>query len=108
MFSGAQELRIYDPWVQRVRCDVVEVGTDVASQFLARREWPRKSFVDGGANSAENMIEHGIIKRFFVFEIVIEQGLVHAGRPSDGISARPGNAFLRKFAHRRLQDRRPA
>ena len=64
--------------------------------------------MDGGANSAENMIEHGIIKRFFVFEIVVEQGLVHAGRPGDSVSARSGNSFLRKFAHRRLQDRCPA
>ncbi len=64
--------------------------------------------MNGRANSAKNLIEHSRVNRVLILEVVVEQGLIDACRLGDGIGARSGHAFLGKFAHRCLQDRRAA
>ena len=58
--------------------------------------------------SAEDVIEDRAVKRFFVLEVVIQQGLVDSGGARDGVGARPGYAFAGEFTDRSLQDGGPA
>src|SRR6185437_16695395 len=67
----------------------------------------REGGMYGGAQTGKYFVEHRLIKRFFVFEVVIKQRLIDSGRTSDRLRARAGDAFSREFAYCGLQDRGP-
>jgi hypothetical protein len=102
--TRAQKLCLHDARIQGIRCDVIKMSANVAGKFFPWRQLLRQRVVDGGAHSAKHLVEHGAVHGFFVFEVVVEQGLVHAGGTRDGVGAGAGHPFLGKFTDGRFQD----
>src|SRR5579864_2199077 len=89
-------------------CDAIKMGTNISLQPFARRKCLRKRIVDCGSNSGKDFVQHRLIKRFLVFEVVIEQRLVDSRGTRNRICARCGNPFARKFPDRGFQNSGPA
>src|SRR4029077_12250221 len=87
-----------------VRCYVIEVGSHVSSQPIARGEMLRQRLVNSRADSTKNFVENSLVKGFLVLEVVIKQRLIHPGGTGNRLSAGAGHAFTGELADGRFQD----
>src|SRR5262249_25413186 len=102
--ASARQLRVDNPRIQRIVGDVIEMRSGIRQNFFA---WG-KAAVQRGINRvgqpAENVVEHGAIKRLFVLEVVIKQSLVHMRAAGNGVGTRSGDPFPSKFLRSGVQN----
>jgi len=80
------------------------MGADISEILLFGRKVAAEGLLDPFRKTAKDVIEDGAVKRFFVLEVVIEQGLVDLSGAGDGIGTGTGDTFMGKLADSGLQD----
>src|SRR6478735_937103 len=93
--GATHELTLHQSRINGSTGDVIEMRLRVEQQSLSRRKV--RALQHGGDSLMEagkNLVQRRGIKTFFIFEVVIEQGLVDSGSAGNFIGARSGNAFM--------------
>ncbi len=80
-----------------MRGEKIEIALDEGAESFARRFACVRRGLGAARQLAEKIFEHGPMQPPLIPEVVVEHGLVRAGRRGDFVGARPGQALRGKM-----------
>src|SRR6185312_14683937 len=81
------------------------MGLRIEQQSLARRQVRALQHTgDAFMQSGKNLVERGSVEALFIFEVVIEKGLIDPGAAGNLVRSRTGNTFMGEFFQSGLED----
>src|SRR5262249_24680062 len=83
--AGANPFTLNHARKMRIGSNVIEIGAEIVQQDLTRRSFHFKHRNNRIAQAAEYMVKHRFVNGFFVFEVVVEECLIHMRRLRDGV-----------------------
>jgi hypothetical protein len=97
-------LALHQLGIHLVGGDEIEISGHVSQNLLARRQFTVEHAEHVHLERPKRFIQHCPVKRFFVFEVVINQSFVDARLARNGIRPRPRDAMLGKLLRRGRQN----